>query len=290
MLQAMKEEPSLSSKCKDKFLIQSTIITPDKESLPLQDIWGSTDTSEETKVHQQKLKVVYLPAEGQIDEEDEGHVGVSAMTAGGESRFDTVRQHPQTNGHTAPETTMPEFSYNYDEPVSTILPPNLHADQPRSMLPTHHEEPLRPLTPPADYNLTREDSQEDHQQNGHLGSVNVTVHPPPPREPSPAPAIRMPEPQPDYEMQNKLQEAQSEIERLRALLAQVPPSEAPETEVRTEVRRRRNRVVSDDGGSTIAETDYGTMVDHEPLHQDGVPLQVVVIIALGVFITTYLFF
>ena len=38
MLQAMKEDLPLNAKCKDKFLIQSTIITPEKESLPLQDI------------------------------------------------------------------------------------------------------------------------------------------------------------------------------------------------------------------------------------------------------------
>lgn len=38
MLQAMKEEPPLGAKCKDKFLIQSTLITPEKETLPLQDI------------------------------------------------------------------------------------------------------------------------------------------------------------------------------------------------------------------------------------------------------------
>lgn len=38
MLQALKEEPPLNAKCKDKFLIQSTIITPEKESLGLADI------------------------------------------------------------------------------------------------------------------------------------------------------------------------------------------------------------------------------------------------------------
>ena len=38
MLQALKEEPPLNTKCKDKFLIQSTIITPDKETLALSDI------------------------------------------------------------------------------------------------------------------------------------------------------------------------------------------------------------------------------------------------------------
>lgn len=38
MLQAMKEEPPLPAKCKDKFLIQSTAITPERESMSLQDI------------------------------------------------------------------------------------------------------------------------------------------------------------------------------------------------------------------------------------------------------------
>lgn len=38
MLQAMKEDLPINTKCKDKFLIQSTVITPEKESLPLQDI------------------------------------------------------------------------------------------------------------------------------------------------------------------------------------------------------------------------------------------------------------
>ena len=42
MLQAMKEEPPLNAKCKDKFLIQSTNITPDKEQLPLADIVSHT--------------------------------------------------------------------------------------------------------------------------------------------------------------------------------------------------------------------------------------------------------
>jgi hypothetical protein len=38
MLQAMKEEPPLNAKCKDKFLIQSTIITSDKETMSLAEI------------------------------------------------------------------------------------------------------------------------------------------------------------------------------------------------------------------------------------------------------------
>lgn len=38
MLQAMKEEPALNAKCKDKFLIQSTLITAEKETMSLGDL------------------------------------------------------------------------------------------------------------------------------------------------------------------------------------------------------------------------------------------------------------
>lgn len=38
MLQAMKEEPPLNAKCKDKFLIQSMLIPPEKAALPLHDL------------------------------------------------------------------------------------------------------------------------------------------------------------------------------------------------------------------------------------------------------------
>lgn len=90
MLQPLKEEPPLNSKCKDKFLVQSTFITPDKETMALHDLvsviswflvllflntffqWLGPDMGEEGVVHQQKLRVLYLPAEeGPLEEEDE---------------------------------------------------------------------------------------------------------------------------------------------------------------------------------------------------------------------------
>jgi hypothetical protein len=40
----------------------------------------------------------------------------------------------------------------------------------------------------------------------------------------------------------------------------------------------------------MAGTEVGTMLEDASTQPEGVPLQVVLIIALGVFITTYLFF
>jgi vesicle-associated membrane protein-associated protein A len=91
MLQAMKEEPPLNAKCKDKFLIQTMLIPPEKSALPPHDLvrpllrklicylmcilisqWTTPEGEEPAKVHSQKVKVNYLPAEGQsLEEEDE---------------------------------------------------------------------------------------------------------------------------------------------------------------------------------------------------------------------------
>jgi len=38
MLQAMKEEPPLNAKCKDKFLIQSMLIPPEKATISLYEL------------------------------------------------------------------------------------------------------------------------------------------------------------------------------------------------------------------------------------------------------------
>jgi vesicle-associated membrane protein-associated protein A len=78
------------------------------------------------------------------------------------------------------------------------------------------------------------------------------------------------------ELYAKYNHAQLEIERLKEQVASL--SEL----------RRRPRAVSDDG-STVA-SDIQTIIEESPIHQEGVPLQVVVIIAFGVFIMTYLFF
>ncbi|KAF9468507.1 PapD-like protein [Collybia nuda] len=285
MLQALREEPPMNAKCKDKFLIQSTLITTEKETMALHDIWAMPEGSEEGKVHQQKLRVTYLPAEGQtLEEEDESTIpqppNISSFINAGDSRFDTVRQHLKPNGHPEP---IPEFSE---------LP----------------QEPPRPATPPTDFLVASEDSHDDPSAREIHATTfdNVPASPIPPAvpelmselmpepqhesapqpqvvfTPAPAPApILFPE-SPNAELMSKYEAAQAEINRLRATLATM--STAPPTEL-----RQRTRALSDVG--SIAETDVATAIDDSHYHhQEGVPLQVVVIIALGVFITTYLFF
>lgn len=48
--------------------------------------WATPEATEDARVHQQKLRVVYLPPEGQtLEEEDETQVNMSSMLSTGES-------------------------------------------------------------------------------------------------------------------------------------------------------------------------------------------------------------
>ncbi|PCH40228.1 VAMP-associated protein [Wolfiporia cocos MD-104 SS10] len=269
MLQAMKEEPPLNVKCKDKFLIQSTLISSEKESMSLQDIWN--DVTEE--VHSQKIRVTYLPPEGQTvpEEPEEGPLNGKPSDL---ANYGTVRQHPAGNGH-----------------AETVREPSGDSGA------GHHEEDIHhdaPSTPPQQL-IThgRDSSREDlpvHAREEDVGIVNVSVHTPQPPQ-SLAPSTSTRDPNPDLLV--KLEEAQAEIERLRNLISTMPePSVAPPTTVSgaTEFRRRRPLSPSEDGSSWDGQTEVGTTVEEVMVQPEGVPLQVVVVIALGVFVTTYLFF
>ncbi|KAG6891663.1 hypothetical protein C0992_012712 [Termitomyces sp. T32_za158] len=297
MLQPLKEEPPLNLKCKDKFLIQSTLITPAKAMMNSADIWSISDSSEEGKVVQHKLRVAFLPAEGQaLEEEDEPQA----------HSFDGARKH-LVNGHA---NRIPD---------SMELPP-----QPQEV----HRAP----TPPVDFSVAREDSRElahdvplvhvssaiDHRPEHTVlpteqdSDLEYAPDPAPIPIPAPVPVqesavspesisipipiqepvpVRVPAPEPaslqdsyNEELAAKYELALHEIERLRTVVAKYEESAV------SEIRRRRP-VLSDDGMS-VAETDVQTAFADEGQYpqQEGVPLQVVVIVALGVFITTYLFF
>ncbi|KAF4617464.1 hypothetical protein D9613_006095 [Agrocybe pediades] len=308
MLQALREEPPLNAKCKDKFLIQSIFIHPDTENMPLNELWASPDNApEDRKIHQQKLKVVYLPAEGdRLEEEDEAAVqaaGAPAAVAG--SHYDTVRQYP-ANGHmsTLDVYDAPAQEYHGNNSQSSHdqaqREPSYEAEhQYQQQVPVIVEPAANQPSPPAPPAAPlQEDTTVYHEE--HRGP---SPEPPAPETfqaqpaeqpvapaPVPAPAAPAPAPEPIYitrenpvneELYAKYNLAQAEIDRLKAQIAALavpPPSEL----------RRRTRKLSD--ADSAAGSDFQTVIEDLPVHQEGVPLQVVVIIALGVFITTYLFF
>lgn len=141
----------------------------------------------------------------------------------------------------------------------------------------------RGALPIPDFDETRDQAsfEETREEAEPAPVVNVAVHHPPPRQQTPQPSR-------EQDLDEKLGEATAEINRLRALLAAMPEPEAKQ-DPRSEssgMRRRHHRTPSTVVGS---ETEVSSYVD-EPYQPEGVPLQIVIIIALGVFVTTYLFF
>ncbi|PWN93182.1 VAMP-associated protein [Acaromyces ingoldii] len=92
LLQPMKEEPPTAAKCRDKFLVQSTIITPERETTSLQDIWGLVEKEDKSAIHEQKIRCAFLPATtAPVPEEGEDGMGSSMSNGGGDEKYATVQ-------------------------------------------------------------------------------------------------------------------------------------------------------------------------------------------------------
>lgn len=110
LLQPMKEEPPSSAKCRDKFLVQSTIITPERETTSLNDIWGVVEKEDKGAIHEQKIRCAFLPATTATVPE-EGEDGASS-TSNGNEKYATV------NGSQNPILAAQNASANTDGPTT----------------------------------------------------------------------------------------------------------------------------------------------------------------------------
>ncbi|KAL2223404.1 MSP domain protein [Thermoascus aurantiacus ATCC 26904] len=94
LLQAMKEEPPLDAKCKDKFLVQSVAITGDME---FQNVTSIFDKVAKSAIQERKIRVNFLPPDSP-----------------------TAEQRGETNGVAPSEEEQPSLSSpaaNYDTPA-----------------------------------------------------------------------------------------------------------------------------------------------------------------------------
>ena len=192
-------------------------------------------------------------------------------------QFETVRQPPSTlNGHLP---AIPVFESTRRSPT----PP-----------------PPRPASPLADdaYVVAHEEQsrlEEQHEaraeprQPSPAPIVNVTVHTPqppsPPFDQSFATAANVSVVNDAGDLAARLAEAHAEIQRLRALLAATP--DPAELRRRTRAVAEETVAASDGDGASDVGTSYEQNVG---ARQEGASPQQVGIIALMVFIITYLFF
>jgi len=66
LLQAMKEDPPADAKCRDKFLVQSTAITPSVDHANVAEIWSAVEKASKESIKERKIRVTFLPPGGSL--------------------------------------------------------------------------------------------------------------------------------------------------------------------------------------------------------------------------------
>ncbi|KAF4486193.1 Vesicle-associated membrane protein-associated protein [Colletotrichum fructicola Nara gc5] len=103
LLQAMKAEPPMDAKCRDKFLVQSVPITADKEFASIANILDQTDKA---TLQEKKIRVIWLAAEDSSN-------GPSASAVAS-----TPSRHSVVNGDHTPDPAAPASPDVKDDTVS----------------------------------------------------------------------------------------------------------------------------------------------------------------------------
>ncbi|KAJ6263247.1 hypothetical protein Dda_1808 [Drechslerella dactyloides] len=63
LLQAMRDDPPPDFRCRDKFLVQSVLITADQEFTNVASVWSTVEKISKDQIQEKKIRVNYLPAE-----------------------------------------------------------------------------------------------------------------------------------------------------------------------------------------------------------------------------------
>ncbi|KAF9343852.1 phosphatidylinositol-binding protein scs2 [Mortierella sp. AD094] len=97
-MQAMKEDPPVDFKCKDKFLVQSVAITAEREQLALADLWPTIESEAKDQIREKKIRCVFLPSAEheitQIKEEEAEQLTSSRSSSAAQSTHSTINSYP----------------------------------------------------------------------------------------------------------------------------------------------------------------------------------------------------
>ncbi|GJN94372.1 hypothetical protein Rhopal_007451-T1 [Rhodotorula paludigena] len=278
LLQPMKEDPAPNTKCRDKFLVQSVVITPEREGVALPELWSTVEKEEkertdggQSQIFEQKIRCAYLPAadaEAASSIPEETSSAIDNSRAGPDSSFASTLN-PAPQNPTAPNT------------ATTSTPP-----------------PAADATaPPASSNPVLDSAKNAAAAAGgaavgaaaaaglpNLASAIEQKVPAGSSSSSTTPASASASGQNDElsRLRSELSSAKSEIDRLKK---QLDASETTAATLRSRGAGAADRSAA--GSSGVAGASQAVV---ELKGQDGVPIQVVVGIAFGVFVVTWLFF
>ncbi|KAJ4357688.1 phosphatidylinositol-binding protein scs2 [Didymosphaeria variabile] len=107
LLQAMKEDPPPDAKCRDKFLVQSVLVTADKEFTNVASLWSNIEQTAKSSIQEKKIRVIFLPADGNIS---------TPQTNGAASHRESLLSSP------SPEAVTPQRG-STEQPVGSVSRP-----------------------------------------------------------------------------------------------------------------------------------------------------------------------
>lgn len=108
LLQAMKEDPPLDAKCRDKFLVQSTAIHAGLDGENVSTIWSAVEKSSKESIKERKIRVTFLPAGG-------ASLGASAASASG-LNGDSLEEAPPAYSSPGPDFGSPRQGEDFNTP------------------------------------------------------------------------------------------------------------------------------------------------------------------------------
>ena len=153
LLQAMKEDPPLDARCRDKFLVKSVPVPAGADTNNVTQIWQQVEATAKGSVQERKIRVSFLPADGSSGQANGvgPHQGDDESTAppaySSPSPAAVTPQRP-TSGSAAATTTTPSEGQPRTSSASAAQDPSENQSMLSSVsaaIPTSREELQRQL-------------------------------------------------------------------------------------------------------------------------------------------------
>jgi hypothetical protein len=104
LLQAMKEDPPLDVRCRDKFLVQSVVVTSDKDTGNVTQIWSNIEQTAKSSIQEKKIRVNFMPAD------DQSHLGAGGAAAAATTNGAQHEDSPPAYSSPSPMAVTPQRS------------------------------------------------------------------------------------------------------------------------------------------------------------------------------------
>ncbi|MCJ1329872.1 phosphatidylinositol-binding protein scs2 [Thelotrema lepadinum] len=260
LLQAMKEDPPLDARCRDKFLVQSVLIDGSQE-IDAASVWSNIDTLAKDSIKEKKIRVVFLAATGKDEEPNMVHDGTVSLP------YHLLSIHPQAHfdSQPVPDDAPPAYS----SPGSTLVSPHTLAPSTSR----EYDTPTKSPSPSGYVDSSPTANGANNNTSSTTGAISSaaasTLN-------TATSSISAAASGTSQTLQQKLDEANATIKSLKAQLEDQG------------LRQRKTDAVAQDARERVTTGTTGMGVQNQPA--EGVPVQIVAALCLLSFLLAYFFF